>query len=345
MSEVIPETLAELPPLPLFVAVNRGCDMQCWYCTEHGENRSVERGRLLGQELDDTLAAAYDSGVRTFRFTGGEPTLLGPLGDIMLNTQALGEDVRVALTTNGSGLERLLPTLEKLQNPSVFISVDTYDDRRDDTQGEGKKLDKWLSPKIREIIDKMPENVQTRMNFVLTAANKEELPKLIDYAVEHKIDVKIFELLLRDYYYVSGNTTQQAFMKEYRSVRTLLPEFTAKYGAPIPYPGTGGRGMPMFSFQAGESKIVCFDSNAGSHYGDVCDTCPLFPCQEGLYALTLDSNGVLHPSGCPNEETYVNIAASSAEERKEAFKHIANMVGQATLRPDVPNILTLLSAE
>ena len=334
--------ITDAAPLPLFVAVNRGCDMQCWYCTEHGENRSVERGRLLGTELDQTLSAAYESGVRTFRFTGGEPTLLGSLGEIMLNTQALGDDVRVAITTNGTGLERILPTLEQLKNPSVFLSVDSYDDLRDATAQQGRKLDKWLSPHIRDMVQKMPENVDLRFNTVLTSENKDQLPKIIDYAVQHGIDVKIFELLLRDYHYVSGRTTQEAFMNQYMSVRSLLPEFREKYGEPVPYPGTGGRGMPMYAFQVADSQIVFFDSNAGSHYGEVCDSCPLFPCQEGLYAMTLDSNGVLHPSGCPNPETYVNISLADAEERTAAFTSLSSMIVNATLRPDVPDILKRL---
>lgn len=102
--------------------------------------------------------------------------------------------------------------------------------------------------------------------------------------------------------------------------------------------------MPMFSFQAGDSKIVCFDSNAGSHYGEVCDSCPIYPCQEGLYAMTLDSNGVLHPSGCTNRNTYINIARTTREKRVGAYQKIGVMINSATLRPDVPEILTALTA-
>lgn len=336
---------AEVGQLPLFVAVNKGCNMKCWYCTEHGENRSVERGRIVGEDLTGAIQAAYDSGVRTFRFTGGEPSLYQPLGDVMMATQAMGDDVRIAMTTNGTGLDKLKPTLERLRKPSVFISVDTVDDMRADTGDNGIKLDKWLSPELRATIESMPANVETRINTVLTRANRDQIPKIIDYAVEHGVDVKIFELLLRDYFYVADRTSQDTFTDQYVSVRELLPEFEAKYGATTPYKGTGGRGMPMFSFQAGDSKIVCFDSNAGSHYGDVCDTCPLFPCQEGLYAMTLDSNGVLHPSGCPNPDTYVNISKIGNAEREDAFRRVTSMIMGATLRPDVPDILTAIATK
>lgn len=318
--------------------------MKCWYCTEHGENRSIERGRLYGEDLNNAMSAAYEAGVRTFRFTGGEPTLTPSLGETMLAAQNLGDDVRVALTTNGAELNRLKPILERLHNPSVFISVDSYDDLREATARNGIKLDKWLSPELRWTIETMPESVQTRINTVLTAANKDQLPKLTDYAIEQRIDIKIFELLLRDYFYVADRTSREAFASQYVSVREMVPELRVKYGEPIPYPGTGGRGMPMFSFQAGNSKIVCFDSNAGSHYGGVCDSCPIYPCQEGLYAMTLDSNGVLHPSGCANRSTYINIAQATRERRVSAYRKIGAMINSATLRAEVPEILTTLTA-
>lgn len=331
--------------LPVFVAVNRGCDMKCWYCTEHGENRSDARGRIAGEELRDTLAAAYESGTRTFRFTGGEPTLYGPLPELMRETQALGDDVRIAITTNGSQLERIYPALSELRAPRVFLSIDSYDDLREQTEENGIKLEKWLSPEMRALIENRPDNVDMRINCVLTAANMEQLPKIIEYAVQQGISVKIFELLLRDYFYTVDQAPQDAFLNEYRSVRELLPGLRAQYGEPVPYPGTGGRGMPMFAFQAGDSQIVCFDSNAGSHYGAVCDGCSHFPCQEGLYAITLDSNGVAHPSGCVNEELYVNLRGLPHAEKAETLRRMAGMIGDATMRPDIPDVFATLARD
>lgn len=333
----------EYNSLPLFVAVNRGCNMQCWYCTEHGENRSIERGRLQGKELMNAISAAYEAGIRTFRFTGGEPTLLPALGEMMRATQSLGDGVRVALTTNGTALAKLAPTLEQLRAPSVFISIDSYDDMREETGQYGIKLDKWLSPELRFVIEHIPDNVQLRINCVLTAANKDQLPKLIDYAIERQIDIKIFELLLRDYFYAAGQTSREAFTNQYVSIQELLPWLREEYGEPSVYAGTGGRGMPMFAFKAGNSQIVCFDSIVGSHYGVVCNSCPAYPCQEGLYGLTLDSNGVLHPSGCTNRRTYINITRSNRAERVKAYKRIVSMISGATFRQDVPEILTSIT--
>lgn len=333
----------ETEHVPLFVAAVKGCDMKCWYCTEHGEGRSLERGRLSDEATMEAIQAGYESGIRSFRFTGGEPTLRPGLGSLMEATQNLGPDVRIAITTNGSDLESLLPTLERLESPSVFLSVDSYDDITDQTAAQNLKIEKWLSPKLRDLIDQMPENVQTRINYVLTATNRDQLPKLIDFAVEKGIDLKIFELLLRDYFYAQGQTMHEAFADQYVSVREMLPEMAAKYGVTSSYAGTGGKGIPMSSFTIGESKIVFFDSAGGSHYGDACNDCVFFPCQEGFYAMTLDANGVVHPSGCSNIGTYVNIAQASQAERVDVFSRMGEMIGAATMRTDIPNILASLT--
>ncbi|HEY5442202.1 MAG TPA: radical SAM protein [Candidatus Saccharimonadales bacterium] len=332
----------ELATLPLFVAVKQACNMRCGYCTIYGEGRSAEPGQLSTGELVDVLGNAYESGVRTFRFTGGEPTLDLELGDKMLAAQALGDDVRVALTTNGARLRPLFPTLEQLKDPRVFVSVDSYDNITQETTEQGLRIEKWLKPRIQNMITDMPDNVHTRINFVLTAANQSQLPKLVDYAVEQGIDIKVFELLLRDYAFVEGQDPEDVFARQFVSVRTVLPSLAEQYGQADTYSGTGGKGIPMSSFKVGDSRVIFFDSGVGSHYGEPCAGCPAFPCQEGLYAMTINENGVVHPSGCVNESTYVGMAAIEGAERTDAFRDMASMIGQATFRPDVPEAVTAL---
>jgi len=277
--QAVNETSPELIQLPLFVAVDRGCDMACWYCTEYGENRSGDGARLTDKQLNAVISDAYDAGVRTFRFTGGEPTLRNSLGDIMLRTQSLGEDVQLAMTTNGSKLGALIPSLEQLDAPSVFLSVDSFDDITEETAAHGNKIEKWLSPDVQALVDIMPENVRLRLNYVLTTANMDQLQPLIDYAVQKGIDIKVFELLLRDYFYVEGQTTPDAFLSQYQSVRGLLPVLENAYGAPVDFAGTGGKGIPMQAFQAGKNpRVVTLDSSSSSVYGEVSYSCSHFPC-------------------------------------------------------------------
>jgi len=50
--------------------------------------------------------------------------------------------------------------------------------------------------------------------------------------------------------------------------------------------------MPTFQMPNGV-LVYLKDSTIGNHYGDVCETCPNFPCQDGIMALRLTCDGKL----------------------------------------------------
>ena len=336
-----------VPPAspPLFVAVNSSCNLTCWYCTKLGENRSAGR-HVSSQRLAQIFEVAYERGVRTFRFTGGEPTLRLDIGEILLAAQALGDDVRIAMTTNGVRLDRVVDVIEHLREPRLFISVDGID-KTLPRGGRGKSeflIEKWLTPKLEKAIDSVRPFAALRLNYVLTRSSEPQLPALIDYASSRGFDVKIFELLLRDFYYAGHRPRVDVFEEQYLSVRQLLPSLRRSYGTSRPFGGTGGRGIPMFAFDAGSSQIVYFDSAVGSHYGDVCHACPHFPCQEGLYALVLDANGMLHPAGCVNKKLHVPLAVAGRAAIEEAFDRLQGTIDASTLQPAVPEALLSASS-
>lgn len=325
-------------PLPLFVAVNRGCNLRCWYCTENGENRFPDGGRLSATRLLQVLDAAYESGVRCFRFTGGEPTQRRSLAGILRATQALGDDVRIAITTNGMRLEELLPTLAELHSPKVFLSVDGIDPALAPRRGEFE-IEKWLTPHLGGLLADLPPAVGVRLNYVLTASSSAQLDPLLDYAIERGFDVKLFELLLRDFYYAGHRPRLEVFHEQYVPVRSMLPTLRRRFGRPRRFLGTGGQGIPMWAFEAGDARLVYFDSSAGSHYGSVCRDCPLFPCQEGLYALVLDANGILHPAGCTNRRLRAHLGIASRPGLLEAFRRLQEAIRASTLQHVVPDFV------
>ena len=338
----------EAPTPPLFIVTgpdyskgpDSGCNMTCSYCTPHGEGRSGGQERLSPSQLHEILGDAYAVGIRTFRFTGGEPTLDLQLGKKMLATQGLGEDVQIALTTNGARLRSLFPVLTLLNKPRVFVSVDAFDDIEASTTDQGFSIQKILTPRLRKTIEQRPDNVNLRINYVLTRFNRDQLPKLVNYAVQEGIDVKIFELLRRGFAFVGDQDPGKVFKDQYTSVAEVLPEFSTALGETSAFAGTGGKGIPMSSFRIQNSEIVFFDSNIGAHYGDVCNGCSHYPCQEGLYGITLE-HGTLFPSGCINESIYKELNGASQAERVSAFRELIATVGSASLRNILPTWLPI----
>lgn len=294
--------------------------------------------------LAQVLEAAYASGVRTFRFTGGEPTMRRSLPEILLTAQDLGSDVRIALTTNGAHLDSLLETLPKLREPRVFLSVDGFAGEGEPPGQVGEfQIEKWLTPRLMGLVDELRPIARVRLNYVLTTSSALQLPALIDYAKARHLDLKIFELLLRDFYYAGHRPRLDVFREQYVPVRTLLPSLRARYGKPTRFGGTGGRGIPMRAFDTGSGRIIYFDSFQGSHYGEACRDCPIFPCQEGLYALVLDANGTLHPAGCENRRLRARLAVASPDKLLAAFEKLQKAIRSASLQPVVPDSLALAS--
>jgi MoaA/NifB/PqqE/SkfB family radical SAM enzyme len=349
---------------PLFVNVEDQCQAKCWYCGPWGENRhkgleelAAEKrlSRLTVERLLEILAIAYERGTRTFRFTGGEPTLNPRLGEILVATQALGNDVQIAMTTNGFRLAEIVGDLGQLRDPLVFLSVDGL--AQVPAARGGLRVPKLLDGDLDQTIQRVREVAKLRFNYVLSRSTVDHVELTIDAAFERGLDIKIFELLHR--YYNPGRydgqgdwaPSDRTFLDQYVSIRddgvfgdsevpeTLLEYLHRRFGEPEPFAGTGGRGIPMKAFRGKAGRVIVFDSLAGSHYGDICRSCARFPCQEGLYALVLDVSGVLHPAGCENVKHHVNIAGRDRSDVWTAFGSLESVIDLADLDTQIPKAL------
>jgi MoaA/NifB/PqqE/SkfB family radical SAM enzyme len=320
--------------LPLYVAATAHCNMTCFYCTEHGESRDVEGGRLPTPELLRLLKIAHETGVRSFRFTGGEPTGRRDLDEVISATQAFGDDVQIALTTNGLRLAELIPTLSRLKAPKVFLSIDGIDAR----PAVGRHpIEKLLTPEIRGLIDRLPCNVQLRFNVVLTRANLPQLPAIVDFCEPRGINVKIFELLLRDFFYERQASSLDLWHEQFVSVREVMPQFRAEGETSEPFVGLGGRGIPMSVQRYGRIKLIYFDSRVGAHYHGECRKCPRYPCQEGMYAPILNAAGVLHPSACTNRDFHISIAFQPEEFVRSSFESLRQLIEDSPMSDAIPD--------
>jgi len=315
--------------------------MTCWYCTEHGESRDTVRGSIEQAELLRLIRCAYEAGFRTFRFTGGEPTLRRDLGEIMEATQRLGDDVRIAMTTNGTRIERVLPVIKQLIEPRIFLSIDGVHEN----PAIGLfRIEKILTDRIAAIVDEVAGAIPLRFNFVLTRGNLPQLWEIIDFASTRGVDVKIFELLLRNYFYAGDRERLAVFEEQYVPVRSIIPELQARYGPARSFPGLGGRGIPMSYVDTGAIKIAYFDSLNGSHYHDACRQCPLFPCQEGLYSAVLSSGGTIHPAGCENMSFHFPVVHQSDELILSRLATLRKVIEDGHFTAEIPAYLEKFKA-
>jgi GTP 3',8-cyclase len=112
----------------LRVSVTDRCNLRCTYCMPAEGLDWLPKPQLLTfEELTRLIGIAVDLGVRTVRLTGGEPLLRRGLPELVAQIAALRPRPRIAMTTNGLGLDRLARPLAEAGLDRVNVSLDTID--------------------------------------------------------------------------------------------------------------------------------------------------------------------------------------------------------------------------
>ncbi|KNX39322.1 GTP 3',8-cyclase MoaA [Luteipulveratus halotolerans] len=112
----------------LRVSVTDRCNLRCTYCMPaEGLPWMAKPEMLTDDELVRLVGLFVDLGVTQVRLTGGEPLLRRSLVDVVRRIAALPDRPRIALTTNGIGLDRLAAPLADAGLDRVNVSLDTID--------------------------------------------------------------------------------------------------------------------------------------------------------------------------------------------------------------------------
>lgn len=125
------------PLRDLRISITDRCNFRCVYCmpkTVFGRDYAfLDRDELLSfEEIIRIARIAADHGVRKIRLTGGEPLLRRGLEELVAGLAALrtptGEQLEIALTTNGSALAMKAAALKTAGLTRVTVSLDSLDD-------------------------------------------------------------------------------------------------------------------------------------------------------------------------------------------------------------------------
>jgi cyclic pyranopterin phosphate synthase len=112
----------------LRVSVTDRCNLRCRYCMPaEGLPWLAKPEMLTDDELVRVIGVFVGLGVQQIRLTGGEPLLRRSLVDVVRRVAALEPRPRIAMTTNGIGLDRLAQPLADAGLDRVNVSLDTID--------------------------------------------------------------------------------------------------------------------------------------------------------------------------------------------------------------------------
>ena len=121
------------PLRDLRISVTDRCNFRCRYCMPREvfgpDFAFLPREEILIFEEIARLAGLFAAlGIRKLRLTGGEPTIRADLPTLVAQLKAAAPDLELALTTNGSLLQRLAQPLADAGLDRVTVSLDTLDD-------------------------------------------------------------------------------------------------------------------------------------------------------------------------------------------------------------------------
>ena len=112
----------------LRVSVTDRCNLRCTYCMPaEGLPWMPKAEMLTDEEMLRIIGLFVRDGVTQVRLTGGEPLLRRSLVDLVAGIAALRPRPRIAMTTNGVGLERVAVGLKQAGLDRVNVSLDTID--------------------------------------------------------------------------------------------------------------------------------------------------------------------------------------------------------------------------
>ena len=111
----------------LRVSVTPRCNLRCTYCDPMGLGHDEPSGTLTTEAFAVVLEAASRLGMRSVRFTGGEPLLRKDLPELVRLATSLPGVEDVAVTTNATALAQRLPALLAAGLRRVNVSLDAVD--------------------------------------------------------------------------------------------------------------------------------------------------------------------------------------------------------------------------
>ena len=119
------------PVHDLRVSVIEACNFRCPYCMpadKTPDDATLQNAaRLSFDQIEKTVKAFVKLGVRKLRLTGGEPLLRKNLPELIERLSRIPELEDIALTTNGSLLEKQAQVLKQAGLHRLTISLDALD--------------------------------------------------------------------------------------------------------------------------------------------------------------------------------------------------------------------------
>ena len=183
----------------LRIALTPRCNLKCIYCHHEGEVKPEKE--ISGEMVVSVVKAARDLGIRSLKFTGGEPLLRRDLADLI---RQMPKDLNISLTTNGIFLAEQAKALSEAGLNRVNVSLDSL---KPETYAAITGCKEGDLEKVLAGIDAAKENglVPIKLNVVVLKKNEAEIPEMIEFCRRNGLILQLIELLDLQSLGVSGD--------------------------------------------------------------------------------------------------------------------------------------------
>jgi cyclic pyranopterin phosphate synthase len=183
----------------LRIALTSRCNLNCTYC--HHEGEANPRGEISDEMVVSVARAAAQLGVRSLKFTGGEPLLRPGLAKLIARMPL---DLDLSLTTNGiflaelaeplaqAGLDRVNVSLDSLR-PEVYQAITSC--RKGDLEKVLTGIDAAQAAGLEPI----------KLNVVVLKENEAEIGDLIDFSRDRGLILQLIQLMDLHHSGISGD--------------------------------------------------------------------------------------------------------------------------------------------
>ena len=164
----------------LRISVTKRCNFGCVYCHDEGlgpilRPRAAHEDEMSAEEIGRVVRIAREFGIRSIKYTGGEPLIRTDLEEIVERTVRQIPDV--SMTTNGSMLARRAEGLRNAGLKRVNVSMDSVDPEafRDIRKGD-------LHPVLEGVREAIRVGLTpVKLNMVVLKHTVDGIPAMLDF--------------------------------------------------------------------------------------------------------------------------------------------------------------------
>ena len=221
------------PLRDLRISVTDRCNFRCRYCMprEHfgSEHQFLGKEEILSYEEISKLAKSMiPLGLKKLRITGGEPLIRRDIGHLVSMLRRLGDDLDLAMTTNGVLLKNNAEALKQAGLNRVTVSLDALDrvlfQKMGDTKHEPTEV-------IEGIDEALRVGLEVKVNMVVQRSlNETQIIPIAGMCFERSITPRFIEFMdvgatnkwnLESV--VSGQEIREIISKEYGGLSAVIP--------------------------------------------------------------------------------------------------------------------------